>query len=143
MPQTECAQCGTPYESSPALSTENVRKSLFRARAASVIALCIAVVSLGIMIISQPEKPKSPTQYEHTGVGVIRYYDSSKRLLMIESSYGIKILQPICQKELSVYIHMRTDITFRWDTWHTGRGPDAGEECYDINNVKRIMPDAP
>lgn len=158
MPQGNCTQCGTAYETEPDLSISSMRRKLSGSRYLSVIALLAATLSIVGTWFAWPTKPKPPVVYDTTGPGIIRYYGTgmyiqngseSHRadLIIFENAYGaIKMMQPLCQSQLGIHAHMRTEIIFRWAPyrqWHSGRGPENGEECYDIHDVKSLGPDAP
>lgn len=83
-----------------------------------------------------------PPKYESTGIGTVVFYDSSTRQLLHENDRGYqKMLSPVCQKQLPAWSHMRVNIMYRWapyQRWTSGRGPDAGEECYEIYAIQRL-----
>lgn len=139
------------------ISNDELQKSLGRSRFLARCGVILAICGATIAWVALPSKPKTINWVEEsTGPSIIRYYGDGMRmssgnttsradLLFVENYNGsAKILQPICQSQLGVHSHMRVDIQFHWapyQTWHSGRGPEAGEECYSIDKITSIGAD--
>ena len=140
------------------ISNNRLRLSLGRSRLLSWLALILAVAGVFSVWYGMPAKPK-PLAWipESTGPGIIRYYGQGLNfqvgneyqradIVLFESNNGsMKILQPICQSQLSIHPHMRVNIDFHWApyrSWRSGRGPANGEECYSVDNVQSLGADA-
>lgn len=140
------------------ISNTRLQGSLNRSLAVAWIAAIFATIGLFLVFLGWPTKPK-PVEWntESTGPGIIRYYGTGTQfqagsttqradIILFENSNGsMKILQPICQAQLGVHAHMKVDIQFHWApyrTWHSGRGPDNGEECYSIDKINSLGADA-
>jgi hypothetical protein len=72
-----------------------------------------------------------PTRYEETGVGFVRSIDWYHRTFIHETDGGyIKVLKT-CRGEMPVWIGMRANIRFHWDSTDFAH-------CYWIDGVQRV-----
>ena len=122
-------------------------RSLRRSRVFSWLAFVFAISGTICTWIAWPSSPK-PVEWkiEQTGPSVVRYYNSGSRELLVESVNGNyqKMLYPACSQEIGVWNHEFVNITFHWAPyrqWHSGRGPTAGEECYELDKIERLGAD--
>lgn len=129
------------------LSNVKMTFSVGAAKSLAWFALIIAFVSLIGLYIAWPTKPKPGPVIETTGPIIVRYYNPGSRELLVEGPGGFqKMLLPVCDGQAGVWPHERAEIFFHWAKyrqWHSGRGPESGEECYQIDRVNRLGPDAP
>jgi hypothetical protein len=141
MPQTECTQCGSPYEAEPALSDRQMRLKLDRCRSLTLICVVIAVVSFIALWVSHTDPPYE-VPYQSTGNGTILYYDPNNHWMLFETDAGFMEKMNVCGQP-GIWTHMRANIRFHWSKWEWHLGnmhPD--EECYRIDNIHRIGEDA-
>lgn len=144
MPQTNCLQCGAPYETQPDLTTDSMRSSLRRSRYMAGLSSITALIAIVLVWIIWPS-PTNKVSYEATGPGVVRYFEPQRHMLLHESDGGyMKMLEPVCGTP-GVWAHMRVNIRFHWSEvlMHWDRTAYANSEgCYQIENIQRIGPDA-
>jgi hypothetical protein len=142
------------------ISSNEMTWSLNRSRLFSWLGLILSVTGIICVWIAWPVKPKpAPWTEESTGPGVVRYYgqglavagagSTNQRIdiILFENAYNAaKVIQPVCNAQLGIHPHMRVEMKFHWApyrSWHSGRGADAGEECYQIDQVVSLGADAP
>ena len=142
-----CIGCGRPYSDDATLTTVAMETSIRRARYAAVISLVIAAFSAAFTLILWPS-PQQPLAYEATGPGVVRWVNYQGQLQVLhESQKGfLKMLAPVCGKQLEVWPKMQANIRYRWNglRWFgSAGGPNENQQCYEILSVQRTGPDVP
>lgn len=129
------------------LSNRQMSFNVGASRFLAWFALIFACINLIWLYMAWPTKPKPGPAIETTGPVIVRYYNSGRRELLVEGPGGFqKMLLPVCDDQAGVWPHERAEIFFHWAKfreWHNGRGPENGEECYQIDKINRLGQDAP
>lgn len=140
-----CVSCGHPYDDEATLTTTAMEKHLRRSRYIVIISMFIAVVSGSLTLTLWPSSQK-PTAYEATGPGIVRWvnYQGQLQILHEDQKGFMKMLSPVCGKQLEVWQKMQANIRYRWNgpSWlDRAGGPNEYQQCFEILNVQRTGPD--
>ena len=111
-----CIGCGRPYSDDATLTTMRWQPVFEELATQPIISLVIAAFSGAFTVILWPS-PQQPVAYEATGPGVVRWVNYQGQLQVLhESQKGfLKMLAPVCGKQLEVWPKMQANIRYRWN----------------------------